>query len=119
MHDLSKISDYRPPTTDTMAAVADDKVTVGMNLMRRLPPADVVRNLEAVQSLIDDEDAAEELLGRVDQPLTVAMDEEAKRSFLVCDYNRDGDSFRYVIDVSFLPRTVRIQADVSLIIWAF
>jgi capping protein beta len=30
----------------------------------------------------------------VDQPLKVAHDSQAKRDYLLCDYNRDGDSYR-------------------------
>lgn len=40
-------------------------------------------------------DLTEDLLSSVDQPLKVAMDAVAGREFLQCDYNRDGDSFRY------------------------
>jgi len=41
-------------------------------------------------------DLTEDLLSSVDQPLKVAMDVAAGREFLQCDYNRDGDSFRFV-----------------------
>lgn len=46
---------------------------------------------------------ADDLLGNVDQPLKVLVDEEKGREFLGCDYNRDGDSFRFVY--SLLVRT--------------
>ena len=36
----------------------------------------------------------EDLLERIDQPLKMMRDEEAERDFLLCDYNRDGDSYR-------------------------
>jgi len=36
----------------------------------------------------------EDLLSAVDQPLKVAHDKESKRDYLLCDYNRDGDSYR-------------------------
>lgn len=36
----------------------------------------------------------EELLSAVDQPLKVARDQETGRDYLLCDYNRDGDSYR-------------------------
>lgn len=39
---------------------------------------------------------ADDLLGNVDQPLKVLVDEDKGREFLGCDYNRDGDSFRFV-----------------------
>jgi len=33
-------------------------------------------------------------LSAVDQPLKIAYDAHAKRDYLLCDYNRDGDSYR-------------------------
>lgn len=36
----------------------------------------------------------DELLSRVDQPLKVATCAESGRKYLLCDYNRDGDSYR-------------------------
>ena len=37
----------------------------------------------------------EDLLSSIDQPLKVAKDKASKRDFLLCDYNRDGDSYRH------------------------
>ena len=39
---------------------------------------------------------AEDLLANVDQPLQVAKDKKLSKQYLLCDYNRDGDSYRYV-----------------------
>jgi len=36
----------------------------------------------------------EDLLSSIDQPLKIAKDKDSKRDFLLCDYNRDGDSYR-------------------------
>jgi len=36
----------------------------------------------------------EHLLSAVDQPLKIAHDSASKRDYLLCDYNRDGDSYR-------------------------
>eukprot|EP00968_Pinguiococcus_pyrenoidosus_P009745 scaffold754_cov248-Pinguiococcus_pyrenoidosus.AAC.61 len=41
-------------------------------------------------------DATDELLQRVDQPLEVATCTETGKAYLMCDYNRDGDSYRCV-----------------------
>lgn len=38
----------------------------------------------------------EDLLSSVDQPLKVAKDKSVGKNYLLCDYNRDGDSYRYV-----------------------
>ena len=45
-------------------------------------------------------DLADDLLGNVDQPLQLLKDEDSGKDFLGCDYNRDGDSFRYVYNKS-------------------
>jgi len=61
-------------------------------LMRRLPPSQIENNLagliDLVPHLVDD------LLSAVDQPLKIAYDQSSKRDYLLCDYNRDGDSYR-------------------------
>lgn len=69
-----------------------DKLNCALDLMRRLPPADVEDNLEGLIDLAPD--LCEELLSAVDQPLKIAHDAEAKRDYLKCDYNRDADSYR-------------------------
>ena len=42
-------------------------------------------------------DLCEDLLSSVDQPLKVARDKATGKDYLLCDYNRDGDSYRYII----------------------
>lgn len=37
----------------------------------------------------------EDLLSSVDQPLKIARDKQLGKDYLLCDYNRDGDSYRY------------------------
>lgn len=39
-------------------------------------------------------DLTEDLLSSVDQPLTVRRCKQTGREYLLCDYNRDGDSYR-------------------------
>lgn len=62
--------------------------------MRRLPPQQIERNLndliDLCPRLVDD------LLSAVDQPLKVARDKETGKEYLLCDYNRDSDSYRLV-----------------------
>lgn len=60
--------------------------------MRRLPPNKVEQNLSGLLNLLPDE--TDELLQRVDQPLEEATCHDTGRKFLLCDYNRDGDSYR-------------------------
>ena len=78
--------------------------------MRRLPPNKIEQNLNGLLNLVPEE--TEELLQRIDQPLKEAKDPETVsppnvyflpnfnyfpqgRKYLLCDYNRDGDSYRF------------------------
>jgi len=69
-----------------------DKIAASLSLMRRLPPNKIEQNLNGLLNLIPDQ--TDELLQRVDQPLKEATDPETGRIYLLCDYNRDGDSYR-------------------------
>ena len=64
-----------------------------LDLMRRLPPQQVEKNLSDLIDLVPD--LCEELLASVDQPLRVLRDKQTGKDYLLCDYNRDGDSYRY------------------------
>ena len=69
-----------------------DVIGASLSLMRRLPPNKVEQNLTGLTNLLPDE--TDELLQRIDQPLEEATDTETGRKYLMCDYNRDGDSHR-------------------------
>ncbi|KAI9598749.1 F-actin-capping protein subunit beta [Syncephalis fuscata] len=60
--------------------------------MRRLPPQNMENNLTSLVDLAPH--LAEELLSTVDQPLRVQRCPKSGRDYLICDYNRDGDSYR-------------------------
>ena len=91
------------------------QITASLSLMRRLPPNKIEQNLNGLLNLIPEE--TDELLQRVDQPLKEGTDSETVRfslptpyrgicvyffhslgkqgrKYLLCDYNRDGDSYR-------------------------
>jgi len=69
-----------------------DKLDCALDLMRRLPPTQIEDNLAGLLDIAPD--LIEDLLSAVDQPLKIAFDSTAKRDYLLCDYNRDGDSYR-------------------------
>jgi len=69
-----------------------DKLDCALDLMRRLPPTQIEENLAGLIDIAPD--LVEDLLSAVDQPLKIAFDTTAKRDYLLCDYNRDGDSYR-------------------------
>ncbi|XP_075238254.1 F-actin-capping protein subunit beta isoform X3 [Lycorma delicatula] len=63
-----------------------------LDLMRRLPPQQIEKNLSDLIDLVPN--LCEDLLSSVDQPLKIARDKEYGKDYLLCDYNRDGDSYR-------------------------
>jgi len=69
-----------------------DPLDCALDLMRRMPPSNVEDNLASLIDLAPD--LCEQLLSSVDQPLRIAYDKVSKKDYLLCDYNRDGDSYR-------------------------
>lgn len=63
-----------------------------LDLMRRLPPQNCEKHLIDLIEIAPD--LCENLLSAVDQPLKVAKDKATGREYLLCDYNRDCDSYR-------------------------
>lgn len=63
-----------------------------LDLMRRLPPQQIEKNLSDLIDLVPS--LCEDLLSSVDQPLKIARDRSMGKDYLLCDYNRDGDSYR-------------------------
>ena len=75
-----------------MASDPNVVINSALNTMRRLPPAKTEFNLSGLLNLLPE--YTDELLQRVDQPLQVATDATTGQQYLLCDYNRDGDSYR-------------------------
>ncbi|QRV74965.1 F-actin capping protein beta subunit [Ceratobasidium sp. AG-Ba] len=63
-----------------------------LDLMRRLPPTRVEENVALLCEMCPD--FADDLLGSVDQPLQLRLDKTTGKEYLICDYNRDGESYR-------------------------
>ncbi|KAG8527001.1 F-actin-capping protein subunit beta [Bacidia gigantensis] len=75
-----------------MATDQFDSALSTSDLLRRLPPSSTASSLNKICSLAPD--LTEELLSSVDQPLEVRRCKKSGRDYLLCDYNRDGDSWR-------------------------
>lgn len=71
---------------------ADGALDAALDLMRRLPPKNVSANLARLIQLRPD--LTDDLLQTVDQPLKIATCASSSKQFLLCDFNRDGDSYR-------------------------
>ena len=69
----------------------DAKLLAALDLMRRMPPSRMESSLEELVDLAPD--LTDDLLNTIDQPLQTAKDSKGN-VYLLCDYNRDGDSYR-------------------------
>ncbi|KAL8376123.1 hypothetical protein RB595_007305 [Gaeumannomyces hyphopodioides] len=72
--------------------MAADPFDSSLDLLRRLDPKHTKRHLDGLVYLVPD--ITEDLLSSVDQPLAVRRCKQTGREYLLCDYNRDGDSYR-------------------------
>lgn len=72
--------------------MTEQQLDCALDLMRRLPPQQIEKNLSDLIDLVPS--LCEDLLSSVDQPLKIARDKATGKDYLLCDYNRDGDSYR-------------------------
>lgn len=72
--------------------MSEQQLDCALDLMRRLPPQQIEKNLSDLIDLVPS--LCEDLLSSVDQPLKIARDKTVGKDYLLCDYNRDGDSYR-------------------------
>uniref|UniRef100_A0A915D6U6 F-actin-capping protein subunit beta n=1 Tax=Ditylenchus dipsaci TaxID=166011 RepID=A0A915D6U6_9BILA len=72
--------------------MSEMRMDCSLDLMRRLPPQNCEKHLIDLIEIAPD--LCENLLSAVDQPLKVAKDKATGREYLLCDYNRDCDSYR-------------------------
>ena len=84
--------------------VMGEQLEVALDLMRRLPPQRIDKNLADLLDLLPD--CVEDLLSSVDQPLRMLQDSETGKFFLLCDYNRDGDSYRSPWSNKYYPEQI-------------
>jgi len=72
-----------------------------LNLMRRLPPSACENSLAGLIEIAPH--LTDELLTHVDQPLKVYKDSKTGKNYVLCDYNRDGDSYRSPWSNEYFP----------------
>jgi capping protein beta len=70
-----------------------------------MPIIDIDKNIDAISSVIyDNDDLLNEFLQKVDNRTKVCMD-DPKGEFIMCEQNRDGDSYRSPISNTYFPPT--------------
>lgn len=83
----------------------DEMLNSALNLMRRMPPSSTENSLAGLLELAPD--LTDDLLTHVDQPLKVENDTSCEnKPFVLCDYNRDGDSYRSPWSNEYFPALV-------------
>lgn len=82
--------------------MSEEKLNSSLNLMRRMPPSSVENSLAGLIELSPE--LTDELLTHVDQPLKVEKDTKSGKSYVLCDYNRDGDSYRSPWSNEYFPQ---------------
>lgn len=80
---------------------SDDSLNSCLNLVRRMPPSTVENSLAGLIELAPE--VTDDLFTNVDQPLKVESDTKSGKEFVVCDYNRDGDSYRSPWSNEYFP----------------
>ena len=82
--------------------MSETKLEAALDLMRRLPPAQLQTNLSFLVAVAPD--ISEDILANVDAPLQVYTCEQTQKPFVVCDFNRDQDSYRSPWSNEYQPR---------------
>lgn len=72
--------------------MSDEAYDASLDILRRLDPKNVPSNLNNIARL--QPELAEDLLASIDTPLKTIKCLQSGKSFLCCDYNRNGDSYR-------------------------
>ena len=73
--------------------MTNQQLDSALDLLLRLPPQQVTRNLFNIYKLTPD--LQSDLEAAIDQPLRTAIDTRTNREYIACEYNRDGeDSYR-------------------------
>ena len=76
-----------------------------IQLNQLMPIIDIDKNIDAISSVIyDNDDLLNEFLQKVDNRTKVCKD-DPKGEFIMCEQNRDGDSYRSPISNQYFPPT--------------
>jgi len=81
--------------------MSEEQLDSALNLMRRMPPSRVENSLAGLIEMVPE--LTDDLLAQVDQPLKVMKDTKTGKNFVLCDYNRDGDSYRSPWSNEYFP----------------
>ena len=76
------------------------KLEACINLARKLPAKEIEKNIDAISNLIyEEDDLLNSFVQKIDSRSIVSTD-DVLGEFLKCEYNRDGDSYRYNLKIN-------------------
>ncbi len=100
---------------DNLSALVNLVPSISEELLVRLVPSATASSscsvsvvFDCVAAVVRDAVGIAGMQTVVDQPVVVAVDTVLSRKFLLCDYNRDGDSFRHARAFPLLQHSVRL-----------
>ena len=92
-----------PPESEPSPPNPTIKECIQLNQL--MPIIDIDKNIDAISSVIyDNDDLLNEFLQKVDNRTKVCKD-DPKGEFIMCEQNRDGDSYRSPISNQYFPAT--------------
>jgi len=85
--------------------ISDDiKIKACLHLARKMPVGKYKKSIEGITNLIYEQDELlNEFLQKIDQPAEVSLLDK-KGEYLICEYNRDGDSHRSNVSNEYFPK---------------
>ena len=88
-----------------MSEAPNPSIKECIQLNQLMPIIDIDKNIDAISSVIyENDDLLNEFLQKVDNRTKVCMD-DPKGEFIMCEQNRDGDSYRSPISNTYFPPT--------------
>lgn len=82
---------------------SDSPVKAALSLNRSMPPSQIAQTIEHINQIVSDEDKQDEIVQRINRPFETGTDEEDGQTFLKCEYNKDGDSYRSPFSNKYFP----------------
>eukprot|EP01066_Platyproteum_vivax_P010664 Platyproteum_vivax@DN4799_c0_g1_i1.p1 len=79
-----------------------DQLTACLNITRRLPHYKIEKTLCGLVTLVPAVD--DDLVQRVDRPLSIQLDEKKQMWFVLCEYNKEAESFRSPWSNEYYPK---------------
>lgn len=83
----------------------DEKLKACLQILRKFQITKYKKVIDALTTIVyEDDDLLNDFLQKIDQPSEISK-EDKNGDFLICEYNREGDSYRSCISNTYYPAT--------------